>query len=225
MRVRVAAPAALLLAVAGLAGAGCRTKPSGCAHASTERCLWEAGVAPPTKTADEAKPIDGDDPYAEGGVASEPTQLDGTLAEMVTIIGAGLEWSLVDERARTLCSEEPRAPELDAGMPSPSPEAWTCAIPALDLGNRPLALEASEGVLSLSAYDIGDADSAELFELAQRRYDDWCAGERFKEFEGEGLAEFYRCSLPEGPYLVVARFPRDLKAGRWQVSIAIVDAG
>ena len=40
-----------------------------------------------------------------------------------------------------------------------------------------------------------------------------------------GLQDYYRCSLPEGPYLVVARFPRDAKASRWQVSIAIVNAG
>ena len=217
-----------LLAIATAIAIGvslaCRTAPTDCKHDSSERCLWEAGVAPPTPTQTEQDPASEDEP-GEGGVASEATRLDETLAEMVEIIGAGLEWALVDELARGLCSAAPSTPELDPDMPAPTPDAWICAIRELSLGSQTLELEASNGVLSLSASDIGDSDSAELFETAQRRFDDWCAGEVLREVEGEGLAEFYRCSLPEGPYLVVARFPRDLKAGRWQVSIAIVDAG
>lgn len=208
-----------------LTGASCRTTPKDCRHESTERCLWEAGVAPPTTPSNDDNIPDGNGELDDDGVAGEPTQLDATLEAMVTIIAAGLEWSLVDERARALCGDAPAAPELSADMPAPTSDAWTCAIRELEIDDQPLQLEASNGVLSLSAFDIGDPESAELFEVAQRRFDGWCAGNTFKEFEGEGLAEFYRCSLPEGPYLVIARFPRDLGAGRWQVSIAIVDAG
>jgi hypothetical protein len=214
----------VVLALVGLGGASCRSTPTDCKHDSTERCLWEAGVAPPTPTQNDPNP-NGEDDLGDDGVASELTRLDETLGEMVSIIGAGLEWSLVDERARTLCSDTPNAPELGPDMPPPTPDAWTCAIRGLGLEDQELELEASNGVLSLSAMDIDDTNSAELFELAQRRFAGWCAGEVLREVEGEGLAEFYRCSLPEGPYLVIARFPRDPKATLWQVSIAIVDAG
>lgn len=242
-----------LLVLIALACA-CRTRPNDCSHESTERCLWEAGVASPA-TANS----DGD---ANGGptqlddFTEQATQLDATLTEMISIIAAGLEWSLVDAHARALCTETPDDPNSpgvrdDPGSPgspdespkeadrpgdgkvrpkpAPSPgkdvDAWTCAIGELSFAEQPLALEASMGVLSLSAADIGDSESAELFELAQQRFDGWCAAQTLEEFEGEGLAEFYRCSLPDGPYLVIARFPRDLEAGLWQVSIAIVDAG
>lgn len=214
----------ILLSLAAMTGASCRSTPTDCRHDSTERCLWEAGVARPIETPSEGD-LDRNPELGDGGVTNETTQIDKTLTEMVSIIAAGLEWSLVDERARTLCSEAPAEPEPEPGMPVPIPDAWTCAIRELDLADQSLALEASTGVLSLSASDIGDVESAQLFELAQQRFDGWCAGGSFKEFEGQGLAEFYRCSLPDGPYLVIARFPRDLDAGRWQVSIAIVDAG
>lgn len=211
----------LVLALAGLIGASCRSTPTACEHETEERCLWEAGVSPPPSPED-PDPAAGDED-GEGGVASETTELDETLAQMVSIIGAGLEWPLVDERARALCSGEPSDAALEPS--AAAADAWTCAIAGLEINDQQLSLEATDGVLSLSAIDIGDAESAELFEFAQRRFDGLCAGDPFTQFEGEGLQEYYRCSLPEGPYLVVARFPRDAKASRWQVSIAIVNAG
>jgi hypothetical protein len=210
-------------ALVGLIGASCRSTPTQCQHQSDERCLWEAGVAPPPSSNDAE--AEGGGEFGEDGVAGEPTELDETIAQMVSIIGAGVEWSLVDERARTLCSGEPRDPEPNPELPPATANAWTCAIAGLEIHDQQVALEASEGVLSLSAIDIDEAESAELFEFAQRRFDSWCGGDPFTQFEGEGLQEYYRCSLPEGPYLVVARFPRDAKASLWQVSIAIVDAG
>ena len=215
----------VVLALAGLLGASCRSTPTSCEHESTERCLWEAGVSPPPSS-DDLDPEGGAE-AEEGGVASEPTELDETLAQMISIIGACLEWALVDEHARGLCSGEPRDPDLDIDpeQPGATLDAWTCATAGLEINEQPLVLEASDGVLSLSAVDIGDAESAALFEFAQQRFDGLCAGDPFIQFEAEGLQEYYRCSLPEGPYLVVARFPRDAKATRWQVSIAIVNAG
>lgn len=214
----------LVLALAGLIGASCRATPTQCEEDSAERCLWEEGVKPPADPTDPEAGGEGDGAAGEG-VASEPTELDETLTQMISIIGAGLEWSLVDERARGLCSGEARDPDPNPEQPQSAPAAWTCAIGDLEIHGQQLELEASDGVLSLSAVDIGDAESAELFEFAQRRFDGLCAGDPFTHFESEGLQEYYRCSLPEGPYLVVARFPRDPKASRWQVSIAIVNAG
>lgn len=218
----LAGKAVWALMLVSLTGASCRSVPSDCKHQSAERCLWEAGTTPPPTNNNTDHDTGGD--TDEPGVAGELTALDQTLARMVAIIGAGLEWSLVDERARMLCSGEPRDPDASPELPPPAANAWTCAIEQLEIHDQQLALEASDGVLSLSAIDIGDAASAELFEFARRRFDGWCATP-FTSFEGRHLHEFYRCGLAEGPYLVVARFPRDLKADRWQVSIAILDAG
>lgn len=212
-----------VLALAGLLGASCRATPTQCEHQSSERCLWEAGVSPPVNPDDPDPQVGGE--LGEGGVASETTELDETLEQMISIIGAGLEWSLVDERARALCSDEPRSPEPDGEFPPAAADAWTCTtIAGLQIHEQQLALEASDGVLSLSAIDVKDAESADLLEFARSRFSRLCAGQ-FTHFEPEGLQEYYRCSLPEGPYLVLARFPRDAKASRWQVSIAIVNAG
>lgn len=214
----------VLLALAA-ATAACRTRPSDCRHEAVEQCLWERGVAPPTPDANDDDDGDGELDDGDGEVTPETTKLDDTLTAMTEIIAAGLEWALVDERARSLCSGPPTVPEPDPALPPPNPDAWTCAIAGLELGEQPLELEASEGVLSLSAINLGDAESTTLFELAQARFGGWCANRGFREVESDGLSEFYRCSLADGPYLVVARFPRDLEAGRWQISIAIVDAG
>ena len=220
-----------LAALAGviLVGPACRATPGDCRFESTERCLWEAGVAPPAPLANEETNPEYDGELDDPSVLTDRTQLDETLTQMISIIGAGLEWPLVDARARALCSgelSEPRQdPEQDPERSEASGDAWICGINALEINDQPLTLEASDGVLSLTAVDIDDAQSAELFAFAQQRFAGWCAGDPLKHFAGEGLQEFYRCSLPEGPYLIVARFPRELEAGRWQVSIAIVDAG
>ncbi|MFO7561712.1 MAG: hypothetical protein R6X02_03625 [Enhygromyxa sp.] len=221
-RAEAARAALVVLALAGLAGASCRSVPTDCEHESAERCRWEAGVSPP-QLANNSDFEDGD-AVGDPGVAGDPIVLDETLARMVAIIGAGLEWSLVDERARALCSGEPRQPEASPELPPPAPGAWTCETEQLEVHGQPLALEASDGVLSLSAVALGDAESAELLEFARRRFNGWCAAS-FTSFVGQSLQEFYRCSLPAGPYLVLARFPRDLETDRWQVSIAILDAG
>jgi len=207
------------LALAALASAAsCRATPADCKFDSTERCLWEAGVAAPEPTPSEGDPDSPGGPV-NPGVIAEQAELDQTLTQMVSIIGAGLEWPFVDQRARRMCRGE-LVPATTT-----SSDAWSCATGKLRIHNQPLALEARDGVLSLSAVDMSDAESAELFEFAQRRFAGWCAGDSFMRFEAEPLQEFYRCSLPDGPYLVVARFPRELEARAWQVSIAILDAG
>jgi hypothetical protein len=220
----------LVLATLLTTGAACQNRPADCGrHETLERCLWERGTASPDAgTRDE----DGNPSGNEGGgldpigeLTPEATRLDATLSRMTEIIAAGLEWTLVDEGARALCSGAPEFPDAQPGLPDPTPDAWTCSVADLELGEQPLALEASHGVLSLSAVDLDDGESAELFELAQRRFDGWCAGRSLQRLESDALAEFLRCSLADGPYLVIARFPRDLEAGRWQISIAIVDAG
>ena len=215
-------------------GASCPTKTDDCRHGNEQRCLWEQGEA--NRDGDGAGdssangPIDTDTAIAS---REEATELDQALADMIEIMGAGFEWALIDERARAMCIEfGNRDDEFDDGdgsarEPTPNPddaEAWSCPIFALDINGQPLELEASAGVISLSAEPLDADQSAALLEFARARFDDRCGG-NFEEIEGPKLEVYHRCALPEGPYLVVARFPRDLEADQWQVSIAVVDAG
>lgn len=214
---------ALLLALPLLGGASCPKKPPGCEYDSIERCRWAQGAKQP------ARP----DPALAEYVGSSSVSpeaadtLDTTLDGMIDIMGAGLEWSLVDARARELCRTRDEEGELvatEVEYADDSQQRWTCPVADLELDEQAVQLEASSEVISLSAVDLDPLQSEALLEFARARFDEWCAG-GFEEIERPKLEVFYRCPLPEGPYLVVARFPRELEAGRWQVSIAVVDAG
>jgi len=151
---------------------------------------------------------------------------DGELVEApVTLVHHG-----EDESPR---SPPPDGADPDKPKPKPKrgkrgkpdePEIWRCSLEWLKINEVELVLEASEGVISLSAEGLAREPSEAVAAFAQARFDDWCATE-FEEFEGVGLDVVRRCDLPEGPYLVIARFPRDKDAMTWQVSIAVVDAG
>jgi hypothetical protein len=208
-----------------LAGASCRHTPSDCKHDSTERCLWERSVVTPGDQGEIEGGEFGSD--SDGADPTERAELEHTLTSVIEIMRVGLEWPLVDQRARTLCSQEDAEGMLVEAAIEPADEtglAWSCAVANLELDGESLALEASRGVISLSASDLDAARSEQLVERARTRFAHKCAAE-FEELEGAKLEVFHRCALPEGPYLVVARFPADLEADRWQVSIAVVDAG
>lgn len=221
-------PGRVVLGVLGLLGvaailpaAGCRNRPPGCEHESVERCRWERGVAPPEDAAQgpgDGAAVDGEG----GGVQRGP--LDDALADIVEFMGVGLEWPLVDERARELCGAAPQTPEGEAA--EDDAEAWYCEpAEALQINGQPLLLEAGGGVVSLTAIEVDGAQSAEILEFARTRFDDWCERDFFVALEAQVHEEFWRCALPEGPYLLVGRFPRELAEDRWQVSIAVMDAG
>jgi hypothetical protein len=216
----------LLLALPVLGGASCPKKPAGCEYDSTERCLWEEAAEQPEHPAGEQG--EGGEFIDDNGVGPIATDtLDTTLNSMIDIMHAGLEWSLVDARARELCRTRDEEGELVASKVEyvdDSQERWSCPVADLELDDQEVRLEASSEVISLSAVDLDALQSETLLDFARTRFDEWCAGD-FEEIESPKLEVFYRCPLPEGPYLVVARFPRDLDAGRWQVSIAVVDAG
>jgi hypothetical protein len=221
-----------------IAAASCRATPTDCKHDSTERCLWEQAVVTPGDSDGEldAGELGGD---SDGPDPSEKVELEHTLMSMIDIMQLGLEWPLVDQRARALCSQRDEDGELMEGVvqmaePTEADEtddtaketapAWSCSVAGLELDGTDLTLEASQGVISLSAIDLDTARSEQLVERALTRFAQKCQG-KFEEIEGAKLEVFHRCALPEGPYLVIARFPRDPEANRWQVSIAVVDAG
>lgn len=222
---------ALLWSLPLLAGASCRATPIDCTHDSNERCLWEQAVVAPV---DDDGELDGDelgDP--DGADPTEQAELEHTLTSIIDIMQHGLEWPLVDQRARTLCSQtDAEGVVIEAGIAAADEGestgaaalAWSCPVANLELDGERLTLEASQGVISLSASDLDAPRSEQLQARARTRFAQKCQGD-FEEIEGAKLEVFYRCALPEGPYLVIARFPRDVEADLWQVSIAVVDAG
>jgi hypothetical protein len=217
-------PSSIVAALILLGAPACRTKPPGCEDATNERCLWNQGVRQPAAT-DSGEPGQAD---VTGDSSASPTtdvKLDDALTQMTDMMRAGLEWSLVDARARTLCAGDGaiRPGEAEALENGDASEVWHCDT-ALMIDTQSLTLEATAAVLSLTADALDEARSDELYELARARFASWCAG-AFEELDGTDHLVFYRCPLPEGPFLVIARFPRDLEAGQWQVSIAVLDAG
>lgn len=237
-------PSSLVVALILLDAGSCRATPNGCDDSNSERCLWNRGLQQPVVT--DKEPGEDDVASDSNTSLSGDAKLNDALTQMVDMMRAGLEWSLVNARARALCASEvedeaapapaaegPAAEGPDAeGPDAKGPDAkgsedvsagWRCDT-ALVIETQGLQLEASAAVLSLSATPLDEASSAELLELARARFDPWCASD-FEELEGTNHLMFYRCALPEGPFLVVARFPRDLEAGEWQVSIAVLDAG
>lgn len=209
-----------------LTAASCRATPTDCTHDSTERCLWEQGVVVPTDS--HGEPEDGEvGGDLDGADPTERAELEHTLSSIIEIMQVGLEWPLVDQRARSLCSQRDADGVTSEAVIEWADEAalaWSCPVAALELDGQSLTLEASQGVISLSASDLDAARSEQLLELARTRFAQKCQGQ-FEEIEGAKFEVFYRCALPEGPYLVLARFPRDPEADLWQVSIAVVDAG
>lgn len=219
----------LLVALAAplLAAASCPAKTGDCEHESSERCLWERGVVGTGAEAGEADDDGTQTADSSHGTSTELDELDVALLTMIDIMQAGIEWSLVDTRARALCrgrDVEGELVDIPVTYVDESREIWTCPIASIDFDGRSFELEASQGVISLSASNLDASASEELSTRARERFEGWCAAE-FEELEGAKREVFHRCPLPEGPYFVIARFPRDLEASEWQVSIAVVDAG
>lgn len=218
----------LLLAAPLLVAASCPRRDDPCRRKSSqERCLWLQGVANPEPRVDESD--HGRELGNESGGPStgEPAELERVMTDVVEIMRFGLEWRLVDQRARELCrtrDEDGALVPADVTLAEDGRPAWTCPVAGLELDGEELLLEASAGVISLSSLELDASRSDALFDLARARFEPRCDG-AFEELDGAKGEVFQRCPLPEGPFLIVGRFPRDREADRWQVSIAVVDAG
>lgn len=222
------AAALSVLSVLSVAALACHRPPPDCEYDSVERCLWDRGGVTPGSsegvgTPDEAGgaqgQVDGEDELVERW-----DELDVALGQLAELIGSGLEWPLIDERARALCGSPPELRETTEGA-ADDPPAWACPLAeALELDGTALMLEVGEGVVSLTADAVTDRVSGKLVELALTTTRGSCL-DNFQSVDGPVNQEFSTCTLRAGPLLYVGRFPRDLDADRWQVSIAVVDAG
>jgi hypothetical protein len=208
---------------------GCPRTPPDCEYDSIERCLWERGGVTPRST--EGGDTPGENGGGEGQVEGEGgplehwAELDTALDQLAELIGSGLEWPLVDERARELCGSPPTLREVGSAGKDDDLRAWVCPLAeALELDGHALLLEVGEGVVSLTADSLTEEISGKIVALALDTTRESCEG-GFQTVDGPVNQEFQRCILRAGPMLYVGRFPRDLDADRWQVSIAVVDAG
>lgn len=204
---------------------GCHRPPVDCEYDSVERCLWERGQTEPDSNKPKATTSEGnqgDGSLGEQETLERWTEFGSALRGLAELIGSGLEWSLVEEQARELCGTPPEL--LGQGSEDEDPHAWSCTLAnALELDGTLLKLELGEGVVSLTADTLTERSSAQLVALARAAVDSCVDG--FHAVDGPVNQEFERCTLRSGPLLFVGRFPRDLDADRWQVSIAVVDAG
>jgi hypothetical protein len=161
---------------------------------------------------------------------------------------AGLPSTLAGHGLLALCAEPP-LPELLVGA-----SAWACRLAAPPrLDGFEFTLELSEaGVVALHASGMSGEESARLLTAARARWSPWCdaprasagaAGEASRAGPRDGRSrpaafqpvddtqpdvEFERCALPEGPTLLLGRFPEnfeDLDSDVWHVSVSIMGPG
>ena len=89
-----------------------------------------------------------------------------------------------------------------------------------------LTLELAErGVVSLVGLDIPGDDSESLATAARERLTASCTSswQKAPGRADDAHRELHTCDAEGGPVLVVGRFPSDLSADLWQVSIAVLD--
>lgn len=125
-----------------------------------------------------------------------------------------------------LCAEPPEEP---GGAASGAPaQALRCAPrPAMEPLGHPLTMELARGTVGLVAVDLSDRDSAALLEEALRQLAGTCAHgwTKIPSRADNAHEEFHTCTARSGSTVVLARFPIDLGAERWQFSLAVLGPG
>lgn len=145
--------------------------------------------------------------YSFTNVAADMLSLGTTTATLPTLI-------------KKLCAEPPEdAKTADAVRCDPDPP--------LEPQGRPLTLELSKATIGLVATDLTDSDSSDLLTQAMKQLAGACGSPWTEIPSGADNAheEFHTCPATAGSMLVVGRFPRDLGAGRWQFSLAVLGPG
>ena len=208
------------------AAAACRHLPKGCEkHETREACLFRLGAE--NDNHDDAPATDGPrspdnvDPVyltAEGWSA-----INQQIRDVAESMAAGLDARTIEEMVRQWCDDEPRSLDQRRASPTPpDPHNWICTLPIEERVSRtPIYLEHNQGAISISMPGLDEQGSAAALEGITKRWDRVCA-ERLTPLEREERAEeLYACELDGGPQIVVGRFPRDLEANLWQVTLML----
>ncbi len=203
--------------------------PLGCGHTkelknceglTREQCVWKharrsgTGTGTSNGAAEDAVEMTWE---SEGSW----TRAEEMLQKAAEWLSDGLGGAIVSAQARKWCAETPTIVDKGHGA------SWICHVrePPL-IAEREFTLEGSaRGVLAIAGRDFDGSQSAQVVNLALRRWRAWCADSRFSPIERFQDEEFHSCALPGGPLLVIGRFPQDLEADLWQVSLSVMGAG
>ena len=203
---------------------------SGCAHGKAKcrgknaaKCAWEDAekgteTSEPGATQPGA-PLEPGDPLAP----TRPDQWERAtqiLGAAWTMMGEGVDREALASVAREGCAEEPATRGGERG-------SWTCKLTdAPVLAGRDFVLEVGgDGVIALTAFNLGEGEASSLLDDASRRWRPLCS-EDFAPYTPPGAdGEFRGCVLTDGPLLVLSRFMPDPEAPLWQVSLAVMPAG
>lgn len=245
----------IVVAVASLAlpmllfSAGCtRRTPAGCERGwSKERCAWvlaqRRSTEPGSGDGGDGQSVDGREPSREPGWSEAEDVIDAAVDHFA----AGLPTTLANHEMLALCAEPPTEDALVGAS------AWACRLAAPPrLDGFEFTLELNEaGVIALHTSGLSGEESARLLTAARRRWSTWCddrpsaAGPSAEGKTGDADArrrpsgfrpvedtppdvEFERCALPEGPTLLLGRFPEnfeDIDSDVWHVSVSIMGPG
>jgi hypothetical protein len=203
---------------------GCahRGESRDCTGLTREQCVWQHAKRDDGPGPDR-DPTDASDSAVDIGWESEGswTRVEQMLEQAADWLSDGLGGQVLSREATQWCAQEPTPRDDGRG------ESWVCHVEDPPrIGDREFTLEAStSGVLAVAARDLDGKQSRQVVDLALRRWRDWCEGARFSRVERFQDEEFHRCALPGGPLLLVGRFPQDLEADLWQVSLTVMGAG
>lgn len=210
----------LLLPLSGLACQHGKT-PRDCAGKTREQCLWERAQRKAVE-----RPLDGGNgssvgPEFDPRVEPAWTRMEDILGQAAEWLSDGLGGDVVSAQAREWCAEKPAVTQTDHGP------SWVCHLEdAPKIHGQDFNLEGGAGgVLAVAARDFTGEQSERVVRQALGRWSSWCESARFDPIERYQDEEFHSCALPGGPLLVVGRFPQDLEADLWQVSLTVMGAG
>jgi hypothetical protein len=221
-RLRPLLIAGLLAAASTLGACAHRRGDKACRGKSEAQCAWEKAERGDESAPREDRELTGYNP----GDPLTPTGQDQwdrateILGAAWTMMGEGVDRQALAEVARDACAEPPTARTGDEA-------SWTCPLQdAPVLAGRDFILEVGgEGVIALTAFNLGEGESSGLLDEAVGRWKPLCAQDFAPYTPPRASGDFRGCVLNDGPLLVLSRFMPDPETPLWQVSLAVMPAG
>lgn len=149
--------------------------------------------------------------------------LDGALAEA----SLGTDDEVMARLAERWCEVRPEPQPTGEG-----PVLVCLPSPPVQIDGHAFSLElGGEGVIGLVATELSPEESSALADEALRRTERWCtrpwndvSPRPTEPSPPAAMARLHTCPVEGSALLVVARFVSPTGAGRWQVSVAVIDA-